>query len=82
MFMACVCPLKPVSRRDKAVPLSCLICHGRMRIFFFNDAGTANTILRHISGPTRLRECVQRMPASWEAATAAPSRVDKAMVLS
>lgn len=57
----------------EALPLSCPICHGQMRIIaFINDAGTVNKILNHIGESTRPpRIAPARGPPLWEAAAAA-----------
>jgi hypothetical protein len=59
-----------LARIYEALPLSCPICHGQMRIIaFINDAGTVKKILDHIGESTQLPRIAQAHgPALWEAA--------------
>lgn len=73
MLLARIYAAKQVPWRDEALPLSCPICHGQMRIVaFINDAGTVNKILDHIGESTQPpRIAPARGPPLWEAPAAA-----------
>lgn len=68
-----------LARIYEALPLSCPICHGQMRIIaFVNDAGTVTKILDHIGESTQPpRIAPARGPPLLEAAAAEQAENDQ-----